>query len=152
MILVRDRRAEQGEDSIAGRLHDVAVVAMDRIDHQLERGIDERARLLGIEVLHQVHRALDIGEQRGERLALAVRYRSVGRFGRDVDAGGGLCGRRTRIDGEGSAALAAEVSSRRIFRRAFRAKFEQRSSAPGAEIVGRGIGGPTLRAVHESYL
>ena len=35
MVLVGDRRAEQREDAVAGGLHDVAVVAMDRIDHQL---------------------------------------------------------------------------------------------------------------------
>ena len=33
MVLVRHRRAEQGEDAVAGRLHDVAVVAMGRVDH-----------------------------------------------------------------------------------------------------------------------
>jgi hypothetical protein len=37
---------------------------MDRIHHQLERGINERARFLGIEVLYQVHRSLDVREQR----------------------------------------------------------------------------------------
>ena len=72
MVLVRDRRAEQREDAVAGGLHDVAVVAMDRVHHQLERRIDDRARLLGIEVLHQLRRALDVGEQRRDRLALAV--------------------------------------------------------------------------------
>ena len=69
---MRDRRAEQREDAVAGRLHDVAVVAMDRVDHQLQRRIDDRARLLGVEVLHQLHRALDVGEQRRDRLALAL--------------------------------------------------------------------------------
>jgi hypothetical protein len=37
---------------------------MDRIHHQLERGINERARFLEIEVLYQVHRSLDVREQR----------------------------------------------------------------------------------------
>src|SRR4029077_8210008 len=45
MVLVRDRRAEQREDSVAGRLHDVPVVAAGRVDHQLERRIDDGARL-----------------------------------------------------------------------------------------------------------
>ena len=49
MILMRDRRAEQREDAITSGLHDVAVVAMGRIDHQLEGRIDDGARLLGIE-------------------------------------------------------------------------------------------------------
>ena len=74
MVLVRDGRAEQREDAVAGRLHDVAVVAAHRVDHQLERGIDDRARFFGIEILLQFGRSLDVGEQRGDRLALAVRY------------------------------------------------------------------------------
>ena len=79
MVLVRDRRAEQREDAVAGALHDVAVVAADRVDHQLERRIDDRARLFGIEVLFEFGRALDIGEQRGDRLALAFEVFSGGR-------------------------------------------------------------------------
>ena len=43
MILVRDRRAEQREDSVAGRLHDVAVIAMDRVDHDAQ-ALDRSAR------------------------------------------------------------------------------------------------------------
>ena len=53
MVLVRDRRAEQREDAIAGGLHDVAVVAAHRIDHQFQRRVDDRAGFLGIEVLLQ---------------------------------------------------------------------------------------------------
>ena len=33
------------EDAIAGGLHDVTVVAMDRLDHQLKRRIDDHAQL-----------------------------------------------------------------------------------------------------------
>ena len=51
MVLVRDRRAEQREDPVAGDLHDVAIVAVDRVDHQLECRIDNRARFFGIEIL-----------------------------------------------------------------------------------------------------
>src|SRR5215467_12890033 len=45
MVLVGDRRPEQREDSIAGGLHDVTAIAMDGINHQLERGIDNGTRL-----------------------------------------------------------------------------------------------------------
>src|SRR5713101_6467645 len=72
MVLVSDRRPEQREDAIAGRLHDVTVVAMRRVDHQLQRGVDNRASLFRIEVAHQLGRTLDIREQRRHRLALAV--------------------------------------------------------------------------------
>ena len=81
MVLVRDRRAEQREDSVAGALHDVAVVAPHRIDHQLQRRIDNRARFFGIEVLFELGRALDIGEQRGDGLALAFEIFRGGCFG-----------------------------------------------------------------------
>ena len=79
MVLVRDRRAEQREDPVTRGLHDVAVVAMDRVDHQLQRRIDDRARFLGVEVLHQFHRALDVGEQRRDGLALAFGWLAGGR-------------------------------------------------------------------------
>jgi len=50
---------------------------MGRIDHQLERRGDDFACLVGIEILHQVHQALDAGEQRGDGLALAVGRRAA---------------------------------------------------------------------------
>ncbi len=71
MVLMRDRRSEQREDAITRGLHDVAVVAMRRFDHQLQRGIDDCARLFGIEVLLKLGRALDVGEERGDGFALA---------------------------------------------------------------------------------
>jgi hypothetical protein len=72
MVLVGDRGAEQCEDAVAGRLNHIAVVAMRGVDHQLQRRIDDRAGLLGVEVFHQFGRALDVSEQRRHRLALAV--------------------------------------------------------------------------------
>ena len=41
------RRAEQREDAVAGRLHDVAVIALDRVDHDAQRRVDNRPRLFG---------------------------------------------------------------------------------------------------------
>src|SRR6266851_4024498 len=72
MVLVRDRRAEQSENAVASGLHDVTVVAMRRVDHQLERRINDGARLLGVEVAHQLGRTLDVREQRRDRLALTL--------------------------------------------------------------------------------
>ena len=69
---MRNRRPEQREYSIAGRLHHVPVVTTHRVDHQLQCGVYNRARFLGVEVLLQLGRALDIGEQRGDDLALAL--------------------------------------------------------------------------------
>src|SRR5690348_1153781 len=86
MILMRDRGAEQREDTVAGRLRHIALVAMHRVHHQLERGIDQPARLLRVEVLDQLHRALYIAEQRGDGLALAVdRPRTIWLLCRDAN-------------------------------------------------------------------
>jgi len=95
MVLMRDRRAEQREDTVAGGLHDVAVVVMHRVDHQLQRRVDDRASFLRVEVFHQIHRALDVREQRRDRLALAVDHRrSVWLLWRDADIGGRCCSLR----------------------------------------------------------
>src|SRR4029077_7456445 len=72
VILVGYGRAEQGEDSIAGGLNYVAVVVMDRVDHQAQSRIDDRARLFWIQLLHQIHRTLDVGKEGGHCLALLV--------------------------------------------------------------------------------
>jgi hypothetical protein len=71
VVLVRDRCAEQGEDSVAGRLRDVALVAVHSIDHELKRRIDDAPGLFGFDALIQLHRAFDVREERGDRLALA---------------------------------------------------------------------------------
>ncbi len=72
MVFVRHRRSEPREDAVAGRLHYVTVVTLDCVDHQLERRIDNRTRLFGVEILHQLGRALDIRKQRRHRLALTL--------------------------------------------------------------------------------
>ena len=123
MVLVRDRRAEQREDAVAGGLCDVTAVAMDRVHHQLERGIDNRARLLGVEVLDQLHRTLDVGEQRGDGLALALDRLQRAILRRDTNAED-IRWRRSysrRIDttSRSCAALSAEVRCRRVFRLTF---------------------------------
>src|SRR5260370_2022718 len=71
MVLMRNWSPEQGEDAVAGGLHDIAVVSMDRVNHPLRRRIDNRTGLPGVEVFHQLHRALNVREQRRDCLALA---------------------------------------------------------------------------------
>src|SRR5215470_9960566 len=73
MIFLSDRRSEQGEDTVAGLLGDVTVIVMDGVDHQLQRWIDNGAGFLGVEVLDEFHRSLDVGEQHSDRLALTIR-------------------------------------------------------------------------------
>lgn len=40
MVLMRYRRTEQGKDTVAGGLDDVAAVTMHCVDHQLERRVN----------------------------------------------------------------------------------------------------------------
>jgi hypothetical protein len=45
---------------------------VDGLHHAFEHGIEKLARLLGIAVGEQLHRALEVGEQNGDLLALAL--------------------------------------------------------------------------------
>jgi hypothetical protein len=40
--------------------------------HEFKRWIDDHAGFFGVDVLHQIHRPLDVGEQCSDRLALAL--------------------------------------------------------------------------------
>jgi hypothetical protein len=71
------------KNAVAGGLHDITVVAVDGINHQLECGIDDRAGFFGVEVLHQLHRALDVREESGDGLTLAVERRCLGVLSND---------------------------------------------------------------------
>ena len=72
VVLVGERRAEERHDPVAHDLVDGALVAVDGLHHPLEHGIEELARLLGVAVGQQLHRALEVGEQHGDLLALAL--------------------------------------------------------------------------------
>ena len=72
MVLVGERRAEQRHDPVAHDLVDGALVAVDGLHHPLEHGIEELPRLLGVAVGEQLHRALEVGEEHGDLLALAL--------------------------------------------------------------------------------
>src|SRR5262249_23600792 len=101
MILMRNRSAEDRKNAVAGGLRDVAAVMMYRIHHQLERGIDDCPSLLRIKILDHLHRALDVGEQSGDRFTLAFeRGHRIGRLWRDTNVGPGCC-YRGRLNGIG---------------------------------------------------
>ena len=55
------------------RLRHIAVILMHGVHHQLQGGINNRPGFFGIESFNQRRRAFEIGKQRGDRLALAVR-------------------------------------------------------------------------------
>ncbi len=71
VVLVSEGRAEERHDAVAHDLIDGALVAVHGFHHPLEHGIEDLARLLGIAVGEQLHRALEIGKQHRHLLALA---------------------------------------------------------------------------------
>ena len=72
MILVRDRRAEEGHDAVAGVLVHRALEAMHALGEDGEEAIEDGVPLLRIALLGQLHRALHVGEENGHLLALAL--------------------------------------------------------------------------------
>ena len=72
MILMRERRAEERHDPIAHHLIHCALVAVDRLHHAFEDGVKDLSRLLGITVGEEFHRALQVGEEHRDLLALAL--------------------------------------------------------------------------------
>ena len=72
VLLVRDRRAEECHDSIPQHLVDRALVMVHGLDHAFEHRIEQAARVLGIAIGQELHRALQVREQDGHVLALAL--------------------------------------------------------------------------------
>ena len=104
VILVGDRRAEQRHDPVAHDLVDRALVAVDGLHHALEDGIEELAGLLWVPIGQELHRALEVGEQHRDLLALAFEgglrgEDLLGEVLRGVVSGGPEAGRRSRFDG-----------------------------------------------------
>jgi hypothetical protein len=77
VVLVGQRRPEQRHDPVAHHLVDRALVAVDGLHHQLEDGVEDLASLFRVTIRQQFHRALQIGEQHGDLLALTL-HRSFG--------------------------------------------------------------------------
>ncbi len=78
VVLVGDRRAEDGHDPVAGEFVDRALEAAHLIGENREEALHDPAPLLRVVLLGQVHRALDVGEQHGDLLALAVGLDALG--------------------------------------------------------------------------
>src|SRR5262245_47890875 len=95
---------------------------MDGLHHAFEDGVEELARVLGIAVSHQLHRALEVGEEHGHLLALALERRlriedPLGEVFGSVRVGGWRAGLRSRARGYRLAALLAELRAGREFGR-----------------------------------
>ena len=71
MILLGDGGAEQGHDPVPQHLVHRALAVVDRLHHPLEHGVENPSCLLGVAVGEQLHRALHVGEEHGDALALA---------------------------------------------------------------------------------
>ena len=72
MILMGEGGAEEGHDAVAHHLIDGAFVAVDCLHHPLQDRVEDLASLLRVAVGEQLHRALEIGEEHGDLLALAL--------------------------------------------------------------------------------
>ena len=78
MVLVGDGRPEQRHDPVAHHLVHGSLVAVDSRHHALEHRVEELARLLGIAVGQELHRALEVRKQHRHLLALAFQRASRG--------------------------------------------------------------------------
>jgi hypothetical protein len=72
VVLVRDGRPEERHDAVARELVDEALEALDAARQDGEEALHDGAPGLGVELLGQLHRALHVGEQHGDLLALAT--------------------------------------------------------------------------------
>ncbi|HWC04162.1 MAG TPA: hypothetical protein VHF87_15500 [Methylomirabilota bacterium] len=70
VVFVGDRCSKQRHDPVAHHLVHRAFVAVDRLHHPLEHGVEKLAGLLGVTVGEQLHRALEVREQHRDLLAL----------------------------------------------------------------------------------
>jgi hypothetical protein len=102
VVLVRERRAEQRHHAVAGVLVHGALEAMHAVGEEGEEAIHHRVPFLGVHLLGECHRALHVGEEDGDRLALADQRRATGQ-----DAFGEMA-RRIRARRRGRRRLAAE--------------------------------------------
>ena len=72
VVLVGHGGAEERHDAVAHDLVHRALVAVDGLHHPLEDGVEELPGLLGVPVGEQLHRALHVGEEHGDLLALPL--------------------------------------------------------------------------------
>jgi hypothetical protein len=72
VILVGDRRAEERHAAVPGELVDEPLEALDAVAEDAEEALHDLRPRLGVELLRQLHRALHVGEEDGDLLALAL--------------------------------------------------------------------------------
>src|SRR5262249_12055572 len=142
-------RPEDREDAVAGGLGDVAAVALYRLPHQFECRVDYGAGLLRVDVLDQLHRALDVGKERGHRLALALKIFGDGRFCRaNLNMVGFLSRNSYRWRSERCAALTTEFSRRGVLEAARSARRYEWGATFVAKLQPLRVFGFAFRAEH----
>src|SRR5713101_2151493 len=72
MIFMGNGRAKQRQDAIAERLGDVALIAMDGLHHELQRGINNGPGVLRVEPFDERGRAFEVSEESSDGLALTL--------------------------------------------------------------------------------
>jgi hypothetical protein len=75
MVLVGSGGAEERKDSVAQGLRDISFELSNRIDHELQHGIDDSLHVFGIQILDPGRRANQVGKQDrdGPPLSLGIR-------------------------------------------------------------------------------
>ena len=118
VVLVRDRRAEQGHDAVARELVDRSLEAVDAFAEEREEAVHDLTPLLGVHLPGELHRAGDVGEHDRHLLALALERDGLGsdpllEVARRVEAEVGIrrdaLARRQRGRRKGRAARRAEL-------------------------------------------
>src|SRR5262249_6879643 len=143
VILVRDRRAEERHDAVAGELVHRPLEAVHARGEDGEEAIDDPVPVLGIELLGELHRALHVGEEHRHLLALALHGGTgaedlLGQVLRGVGAGiaSDLVRERRR---QNMPARGAELGGRAHGVAAARAAAGQRRPTLLAELRGRAV-------------
>jgi len=72
VIFVGHRSAEERHNAVAHHLVHGALVPVDGLHHAFEHRVEDLPRLFGVAIGEQLHRALEVGEEHRDLLALAL--------------------------------------------------------------------------------
>ena len=72
VLLMGERRAEERHDPIAHHLVDRSFVTVHGLHHPLQHGIEQLAGVFGVAVSQQLHGGLQVSEEDGDLLSLAL--------------------------------------------------------------------------------
>ena len=140
VVLVGERRAEQRHDAVPEDLVHRPFVAVHRLHHDVQRRVEQGARLFRVAPVQELERSPDIGEQHGHVLALALqaapgRQDLLGEELRRIGVGSGEPRRSGPLAPDLGAALETEPGTGRQLAAAGGAL--QAQARPAAEAVPR---------------